>query len=104
MSRNQKRCEVMKIAVSELIVKYMESLGIEYSFGRPGAHILPVYGSLYRSGVRSRASTVLSWGCLLNDAAIAGVIADAVRSYGCFDWCRSGLHPRISADPEMPHK
>lgn len=43
----------MKIAVSELIVKYLERLGIEYIFGMPGAHILPVYDSLYDSKVKS---------------------------------------------------
>lgn len=43
----------MKIAVSELIVKFMERLGIETIFGMPGAHILPVYDSLYDSSVRA---------------------------------------------------
>ena len=43
----------MKITVSELIVKYMERLGIETIFGMPGAHILPVYDSLYDSGIQS---------------------------------------------------
>ena len=43
----------MKIKVSELIVKYMERLGIETIFGMPGAHILPVYDSLYDSGIES---------------------------------------------------
>ena len=43
----------MKIAVSELIVRYMERLGIEYIFGMPGAHILPVYDKLYDSKIRS---------------------------------------------------
>ena len=43
----------MKIRVSELIVKYLEQLGIEYIFGMPGAHILPVYDSLYDSGINS---------------------------------------------------
>ena len=43
----------MKIAVSELIVKYMERLGIEHIFGMPGAHILPVYDSLYGSNIKS---------------------------------------------------
>lgn len=37
----------MKIKVHELIVKCMRRLGIEYIFGMPGAHILPVYDSLY---------------------------------------------------------
>ena len=43
----------MKIAVSELIVRYLERLGIEYIFGVPGAHILPVYDSLHDSSVKS---------------------------------------------------
>jgi len=43
----------MKIAVSELIVRYMERLGIEYIFGMPGAHILPVYDKLYDSKIKS---------------------------------------------------
>ena len=43
----------MKITVSELIVKYMERLGVEYIFGMPGAHILPVYDSLHDSNVNS---------------------------------------------------
>ena len=43
----------MKIQVSELIVRYLEKLGIEYIFGMPGAHILPVYDSLYNSSVKS---------------------------------------------------
>jgi len=43
----------MKITVSELIVRYLERLGIEYIFGMPGAHILPVYDSLYGSSIKS---------------------------------------------------
>ncbi|MCW9024586.1 MAG: thiamine pyrophosphate-binding protein [Gammaproteobacteria bacterium] len=43
----------MKIRVSELIVKYLERLGVEYIFGMPGAHILPVYDSLYNSNINS---------------------------------------------------
>lgn len=43
----------MNIQVSELIVRYMERLGIEYIFGMPGAHILPVYDSLYDSGIKA---------------------------------------------------
>lgn len=43
----------MKITVSELIVRFMERLGIEYIFGMPGAHILPVYDSLYDSGIKA---------------------------------------------------
>jgi len=43
----------MKVQVSELIVKYMERLGINTIFGMPGAHILPVYDSLYHSPIQS---------------------------------------------------
>ncbi len=43
----------MKIPVSELLVRYMEQLGIETIFGMPGAHILPVYDSLYSSTVKT---------------------------------------------------
>ena len=43
----------MKIKVSELIVRYMERLGIECIFGMPGAHILPVYDSLYGSSIQA---------------------------------------------------
>ncbi len=43
----------MKIAVSELIVRFMERLGIGRVFGMPGAHILPVYDRLYDSKIGS---------------------------------------------------
>jgi acetolactate synthase-1/2/3 large subunit len=43
----------MEIPVSELIVRYMERLGIKAIFGMPGAHILPVYDSLYNSPIQS---------------------------------------------------
>lgn len=43
----------MKITVSELIVKYLQRLGIDTIFGMPGAHILPVYDRLYDSGIQS---------------------------------------------------
>ncbi len=43
----------MDIKVSELIIKYLERLGIEYVFGIPGAHILPVYDALFNSRIKS---------------------------------------------------
>ncbi|MCU7929349.1 MAG: thiamine pyrophosphate-binding protein [Candidatus Thiodiazotropha sp. (ex Codakia rugifera)] len=43
----------MKIKVSELIVRYMERLGIDAIFGMPGAHILPIYDALYDSGIQA---------------------------------------------------
>ena len=43
----------MKVQVSELIVQYLQRLGVETIFGMPGAHILPVYDSLYDSDIQS---------------------------------------------------
>lgn len=43
----------MRITVSELLVRYLERLGIDTLFGIPGAHILPVYDQLQRSSIRT---------------------------------------------------
>ena len=43
----------MQIKVAELIVRFLEKLGVETIFGMPGAHILPVYDSLYDSSIKS---------------------------------------------------
>lgn len=43
----------MKIKVSDLIVEYLQRIGIKYVFGMPGAHILPVYDSLYNSPIKT---------------------------------------------------
>lgn len=43
----------MKVKVSELVVRYMERLGVDAIFGMPGAHILPVYDALHDSSIRS---------------------------------------------------
>lgn len=43
----------MKIPVSELMVRFLERLGVECIFGMPGAHILPVYDALYDSPIRT---------------------------------------------------
>jgi acetolactate synthase-1/2/3 large subunit len=41
------------IKVGRFIVRYLERLGVDYVFGIPGAHILPVYDGLYDSPIRS---------------------------------------------------
>jgi len=43
----------MNISVSELIVRYLERLGIDHIFGMPGAHVLPIYDRLHDSQVKS---------------------------------------------------
>ncbi len=39
--------------VSQLIVRYLERLGIDTVFGMPGAHILPIYDALRDSPIRT---------------------------------------------------
>jgi len=43
----------MQVTVSELLVRYLERLGIEVIFGMPGAHVLPIYDRLYDSKVKT---------------------------------------------------
>lgn len=73
----------MKIKVSELIVKYMERLGIEYIFGMPGAHILPVYDALYDSSIKSilakheQGAAFMAGGCTRASRKISACITTA---------------------------
>ncbi|TCS68996.1 acetolactate synthase-1/2/3 large subunit [Sulfuritortus calidifontis] len=41
------------LPVSEILVRFVEKLGVQCIFGIPGSHILPVYDALYDSPVRS---------------------------------------------------
>lgn len=43
----------MKVTVSELVVRFMERLGIRHIYGVPGSHILPVYDQLYASDIKT---------------------------------------------------
>jgi acetolactate synthase-1/2/3 large subunit len=43
----------MNIPVSELIVRYLERLGVKAIFGIPGSHILPVYDALHDSTIKT---------------------------------------------------
>ena len=43
----------MDISVSELLVRYLERLGIDTIFGMPGAHVLPIYDRLRDSRIKS---------------------------------------------------
>ncbi len=43
----------MKIPVSEILVQFLEKLGVKCIFGIPGSHILPVYDGLYDSSIQS---------------------------------------------------
>jgi acetolactate synthase-1/2/3 large subunit len=73
----------MKIQVSELIVKYLEQLGIEFIFGMPGAHILPVYDSLYHSSVKTvlakheQGASFMASGCARASGKISACITTA---------------------------
>ncbi len=73
----------MKIAVSELIVRFMERLGIAHIFGMPGAHILPVYDRLYDSKIKSilvkheQGAAFMACGYVRASGRIAACIATA---------------------------
>lgn len=43
----------MNISVAELIVRYLQELGVTHIFGVPGAHILPVFDKLYGSKIQT---------------------------------------------------
>ena len=43
----------MNIQVSQVLVSFLEKLGVQCIFGIPGSHILPVYDGLYDSSIRS---------------------------------------------------
>jgi acetolactate synthase-1/2/3 large subunit len=43
----------MNVPASQILVKFLEKLGVNYIFGIPGSHILPVYDGLYDSSIRS---------------------------------------------------
>ncbi|HED35250.1 MAG TPA: thiamine pyrophosphate-binding protein [Gammaproteobacteria bacterium] len=73
----------MKIKVSELIVRYLERLGVKTIFGMPGAHILPVYDSLYDSSIQSvlakheQGAAFMAGGCARASGKIAACITTA---------------------------
>ena len=73
----------MKIKVSDLIVRYLERLGVEYIFGMPGAHILPVYDSLYDSSIQSvlakheQGAAFMAGGCARASNKISACITTA---------------------------
>jgi acetolactate synthase-1/2/3 large subunit len=83
MSRYQKFDDTMKIPVSELIVRYMERLGIEFIFGMPGAHIQPVYDSLYHSRIKTvlakheQGAAFMACGCARASGNISACITTA---------------------------
>jgi len=73
----------MKIQVSELLVRYLERLGIRCIFGIPGSHILPVYDGLYDSSIRSvlakheQAAAFMAGGHALHTGGIGACITTA---------------------------
>ena len=39
----------MKGSATDVLVKYLEQEGVEYLFGVPGGHLLPLYDSVLKS-------------------------------------------------------
>ena len=73
----------MKISVSELLVRFLERLGIRCIFGIPGSHILPVYDGLYDSSIKSvlakheQAAAFMACGHALHTGGIGACITTA---------------------------
>ena len=73
----------MQISVSEVIVRFMERLGIKAVFGMPGAHILPVYDGLYSSPIKAvlakheQGAAFMACGYSRSSTAIGACIATA---------------------------
>ena len=44
----------MNIPVSEILIRFLENLGVKCIFGIPGSHVLPIYDALYDSSIQSR--------------------------------------------------
>lgn len=42
----------MKLKASDLVVKFLEAVGVNFIFGIPGSQICPLYDSLYSSSIR----------------------------------------------------
>ncbi len=42
----------MKLRVSDLVVKFLEAVNVDFIFGIPGSQICPLYDSLYSSSIR----------------------------------------------------
>ena len=40
----------MKGSAADILVKYLEQEGVEYLFGVPGGHLLPLYDAIYKAG------------------------------------------------------
>ena len=39
-----------KMTVADLIISYLQEIGVKYIFGIPGGALEPLYGSVYRNG------------------------------------------------------
>lgn len=74
----------MQIQVGEIIVRFMEKLGIRAIFGMPGAHILPVYDSLYGSSIQSVLAKHEQGAAFMADgyARISGEIGACITTAG----------------------
>ena len=40
----------MKGSAADVLIKYLEQEGVEYIFGVPGSHLLPLYDAIYKNG------------------------------------------------------
>ncbi|MCU0767329.1 MAG: thiamine pyrophosphate-binding protein [Gammaproteobacteria bacterium] len=73
----------MDMQVSELLVRFLERLGVRCIFGIPGSHILPVYDALYDSSIRTvlakheQAAAFMACGQAVHTGGIGACITTA---------------------------
>jgi len=73
----------MSMQVSELLVRFLERLGVRCLFGIPGSHILPVYDALYDSPIRTvlakheQAAAFMACGQALHTGGVGACITTA---------------------------
>ena len=74
----------MKIPVSQVLVRFLEKLGVKSIFGIPGSHILPVYDALHDSDIRSvlvkheQAAAFMAGG----EARVSGRVSACITTAG----------------------
>ena len=72
----------------DLIIRYLERLGVEYVFGVPGGSIEPFYNALARSEKRGGIKAVIS----RHEAGAAFMAEGYARETGRLGVCLSLIH------------
>lgn len=84
--------ESVGLNLSDLLVAYLEALGVEYVFGVPGGHISSLFESLHRSQQRGGPRMIMS----RHEAGAAHMAAGYARETGKLGVCCATTSPGAS--------